>query len=907
MFLNHPLLVANLLNTFDEIFALLTREVRLGAWLNAYLLAAGLNQAAEDFLHPDPLQTGKIAKNIVRLNLPARAVLCEATQKAGDLFTSVENLQPKLIRLLSLQQKLSGIVQELADIVIGETSSAQPGLQQEIQSVISAMIDTAPQLSGAVLKLPSCFRSFDQQPEDIEQLVHDFAERWPERFSPLGVVGVRTSGSYLAPLCVSYLKSLGYRNVSGLTFRPGRKFLRYEKKIFKSISDHGGMVLVIDDPPATGSSLLQTAKMLENAGIPGKSIVLLLQLFGPAETLPSILQGLNTVLLPWQRWAIHDRLAPVAIHMMLDEIFAQEYSINSVTRLPLAERKWVRSHVRALYEANVTELKSGRELTRKVFVEGAGLGYYGEHSLAVKSALRDYFPEVYGYRDGLLFRDWLPEENRVAKLPGRWSDDFIKNMVGYVQKRHQALAVLKDVSLLLKGENSSWEVASNLLSKAFGKGWMVARLFFVDGIARQLLDVKNPSVIDGKMGLDNWFIHDSSDSHMLKIGFSERDFSNLDLYSYDPVFDLAGLASVRIDDDFPDRIRQAYQELSGEQINPERWLLYCWIHLWDRLRLVSKDPADSQETTARLFQNYFHQIYFKDLEPPIEGPICAFDVDGVLETNPLGFAQLTPSSALTLRSLLLHGFRPVLATGRSLPEVQDRCKAYALAGGVAEYGAAIYNHTTGNVMELLSEADCRNLDRLRTALSEIEGVYIDPNYQYAVRAYRKNSEGNRRRLSPDDLSLALEMSHLDLPVRIIPGQNQTDFMVASIDKGKGLRCLLQDLSDPLLHKTAGLVFSVGDSASDLPMFSLAPKSFVPGHADPSLAGAGVQRMAKPYQAGVAQAAEVILGHRPGTCPICSWQSQTRQRELFLNLLSAQESGTWGMLVNALKLSTSSIR
>ncbi len=907
MILNSPLLIANLLNSFEEICAFLVKEVRLEAWLNAYLLAAGVNQVAEDHLHPDPFHMSKIAKNLVRLNLPAKVVLYDAAQKAGEIFTNLDSLQPGSIKLSSLQQKMSGIVQELADIVAGQASSSQPALLREVQTVVSSMMDAVPQLSKEVVRLPSCFRSFDQQPEDLQRMVNDFADRWPERFRPLGVVGVRTSGSYLAPLCVSFLKKTGFHSVASLTFRPGRKFLPHEKKTLKSIAGRGGLILVVDDPPATGSSLLQTVKELEKAGIPERAVVLLLQLFGPAHALPFILRDYQAVLLPWEKWAIHDRLSPVSIHMTLDDIFSQDYAVNSVTRLPLAERKWVRSHVRALYEVGLTELRSGHELTRKIFVDGAGLGYFGEHSLAVKSAMNEYVPDVYGFRDGLLFRAWLPEENRLAGPTSTWSDDFVKKLVGYVQKRHQVLAVPMDVSIKLKGENSSWEVASNLLSKVFGKGWMLARLFFVDGLARRLLEVKNPSVIDGKMGLDNWFLHDSSDSQVLKIGFSERDFSNLDLYSYDPVFDLAGLASARLDDDFPERIRRSYQELSGEQINPERWLLYCWIHLWDRLRQTSNDPLESQGAFARLFQSYFHQIYFKDLQPSIDGPICAFDVDGVLETNPLGFPQLTPSSALTLRALMLHHFRPVLATGRSLPEVRDRCKAYGLAGGVAEYGAAIYNHATGEVMELLSEEDCRNLDRLRTTLSEIKGVYLDPDYQYAVRAYRKYAESSRCGLSPDDISLALELSHLDLPVRIISGQNQTDFMAASIDKGKGLQCLLQDLQNSSPAKETGVVFAVGDTVSDLPMLSLAKKSFTPGHAHPSLTGAGVQRMSKPYQAGLAQAAELILGHRPGACPVCKWSSQSRHRELFLSLLSVQESGTWGMLVNALKLSANSIR
>ncbi len=900
-----PLLIHNLLMNFDDLSSLLVKEVRLGGWLNSYLLAAGLNQILEDHIHQDGFLTGKIARNLSRNHFPARSFLFGVTQKVGDILQNFENLHPKFNHLYHLQQELAGIVQDLADIVTQHAPSPRMSLLPQIKSNIKCINEIAHQLSNEVIRLPSCFRSFDQQPADIERLVQDFASRWYDRFRPIAVVGLRTSGSYLAPLCVSYLKFSGFRDVAGLTFRPGRKFLAHERRILSSIVARGGLVILIDDPPATGSSLLRSVKELEKMGIPTRAIVLLLQLFGPVDTLPTALKEYNTVLLPWDDWTIQERLSPVSIHMMLDELFSQD-TVNSVRRLPLAERKWERSHVRALYEVNVTELRSGCELNRKVFVEGAGLGYFGEHCLAVKSALSDSFPEIYGFRRGLLFRAWLPEQNRVARLTESSNEEFIKNLVGYVQKRHQVLAVPKDISFKLKGENSSWEVASNLLGKAFGKGRMLARLFFIDSMAKRLLEVNRPSVIDGKMDLENWFINETGDQHLLKIGFSERDFSNLDLYSFDPVFDLAGLAASWPEHHFSEGIFKIYQELSGEQIDPERWLLYQWIHLWDRQRLLRSDPERNMEDMARSFQNYFYQVYFKDLELPLAGPICALDVDGVLETTPYGFPQLTPSSAIALRALILHGFRPVLATGRSLEDVRERCESYRLAGGTAEYGAVIYDHLTGTVEEQLSEADCRNLDRLRTALSGIKGVIVDSNFRFAVRAYRVDSDGNHRSLSPDDISLALELSRLNLSIRVIPGHHQTDFMVASIDKGTGLRRLLAKMDILTSAKTPDLAFAVGDTLSDLPMFSLAKKAFIPGHADPAINQVFIRRMKGSYQSGLAQAVQLILGHKPGTCPVCQWSARSRQRELFLDLLSAQEGGTWGMVAQAVKLSASSL-
>ena len=52
-------------------------------------------------------------------------------------------------------------------------------------------------------RLPNCFLAFDQAPEDCRRLVELFAERRAERSVPLLVLGLRTSGSYLAPATIS--------------------------------------------------------------------------------------------------------------------------------------------------------------------------------------------------------------------------------------------------------------------------------------------------------------------------------------------------------------------------------------------------------------------------------------------------------------------------------------------------------------------------------------------------------------------------------------------------------------------------------------------------------------------------------------------------------------------------------
>src|SRR5207249_3749484 len=173
--------------------------------------------------------------------------------------------------------------------------------------------------------------------------------------------------------------------------------------------------------------------------------------------------------------------------------------------------------------------------------------------------------------------------------------------------------------------------------------------------------------------------------------------------------------------------------------------------------------------------------------------------------------------ARSLRALAGHGFRAVLVTGRSLDDVRDRCRAYRLAGGVAEYGAVVYSHDSGCVRSLLPAGARVELDRLRERLSALEGVEVDRAYRYIVRAYRRDRSGVRRALPAETVAAALGSDALAAPIRPVVGQAQTDFVPAGVDKGAGLRCLVADLGPDRCR----IALAVGDTISDLPMLRLA--------------------------------------------------------------------------------------
>jgi hydroxymethylpyrimidine pyrophosphatase-like HAD family hydrolase len=292
----------------------------------------------------------------------------------------------------------------------------------------------------------------------------------------------------------------------------------------------------------------------------------------------------------------------------------------------------------------------------------------------------------------------------------------------------------------------------------------------------------------------------------------------------------------------------------------------------------------------------------------VSGPICALDIDGVLENETLDAPSLTPSSALALRALLLHGYRIVLATGRSLDEVRERCQAYRLIGGVAEYGAVIYNHSTGKVSSQLGEAEIADLERLRSVLLTDNTMHVDPDFRYSVRAYRIDRTGRRRGLADEATASALDRSGMQGRMCAIRGDGQPDFVNAGIDKGTGLRAFMaQSEFQNVQVQGRPLAFAVGDTKSDLPMFELAVHAFAPANADASVKDAAANRehirvMKRPHQRGLAQAIALMLRHPPAGCPVCKAPAHSAETRLLLTLLGVPEHSKWGVIAQALVLS-----
>lgn len=848
----------DLLCTAETVTDLLGRAIRDRDQLDAFLLTAGLNQLVEDRLHPDPWQL-----------LRAADFLADSGYRGTQAGAALARGTARVLRPFAVGWH-AGSIGRMRDTLTDASiryghAVLDPTVAQPVPPIRHTVaLRTTRWLRGDILRVPTCFRSFDQHPDDVVEL----ARRWlarAERPGPICVVGVRTSGSYLAPLCAAALEAAGAETVSVRTYRPGRPWRRTETAHLRAVAAAGGTIVVIDDPPVTGTALARTGRAVEELGIPAGAIVFLLALAGTDA--PAALRRWCTVTLPWPQWSVHRRMTEAAVGATLAGLLGRGHEVVARHRPGTKARE--RARVRERFEVDIA---TGGEVTRReIAVEGAGLGYLGRHALTVAAALPAHFPQVYGLVDGLLYRDWIPDNDR----PG--DDAVAEQITRYVVDRRRALRVDSEPTARLRGRQPAWEVAAGLLSGEFGKLGPAGQTVLLDRVVQHLLRVGTASIPDGRTHTRYWVRATPADP-LRKVDFHQRSFSNLELTCYDAIFDLAGAAADPPSETFESQLRSAYLGQTGEAIDHEKWLLYRLTQLWGLGRADELPREDIADRCAQAVHDYLSVVFASPPPTTAFGPLCALDLDGVLETDPLGFPCTTPTGALTLRALIAHGYRPVLVTGRSLPEAMTRCSQFGLAGAVVEYGAAIYDHR--HTTDLRDGDAAQTMREVRRFLAAYDDIELDRRYHFSVRA--------RSRHGPIPVELHRKiMSMTDGAVRIVGGAGQTDIVPRGIDKATGLRAL----SDRLGGRVA---LAIGDTAEDLPVLAAAEMSRTPRNADDTVRAAGIPRTRGAYQSGLAQACAELLGHPPGSCPICRRPALSARTSALCRVLGLRENGVRGL-------------
>jgi hydroxymethylpyrimidine pyrophosphatase-like HAD family hydrolase len=895
--------------------------------LNAFLLVAGLHQILEDYLHR---QSPLLVRTAVRFHSFDHPVASAAASLAGAAATvgaSARMWRPRERRLARGARELAELLETTATAVTSNPAALERA-EREWQALRPALDKFPRVLLDTTARLPNPFATFDQRPVDCAELMRRFAERWPERERPLLVLGIRTSGTYLAPLCKALLLEAGYRNVQLLTVRAGQRWRAAERTSLAAVAGGAGLALIVDDPPKSGSVVAGVARECVAGGISAESIVLILQLFGETGSMPDALRGYASVVLPRSQWAIEERLSATSVRDVLTRLLpGREVStarrgtirvtaVEAVERADLGPPKGhERGRARARYHVVLVD-RGGERVEHDVYVRGMGIGYFAGYPRAVVEQLQDYLPELYGIEEGLFYRAWLPGEWRLL---GPRSEGLERRIASYVLRRREALAIDPGFAVRATDQYASWDLIADIL------GWglmgklrmLVAPLTWA--AARRLTAAERPSLVDGRMGAADWFAPPAAlpAEAALKAEPDESTFANAARLTYDALFDLASagasfdvqelLAELDTTDEpaFSERLLDGFRALSRESVDPERWFLYQVLHNRTELARLFAVKAGGNETdgTAGLLlateralaataERYIADIYLGDLAPPETGPLCALDVDWVLETRWLDFPILTPSGAIALRALIRHGCRPVLATGRALGELRTRTRIYRLAGGVGEYGAVLYDQVAKRVTSQLSSEQEAALTGLRAVLRDTSGVHVDHAYRYGVRAIRL-VDGRRRRLDDGTIAAALATAGVEDSVQVHYGHLQTDFAPVSVDKGTGLRALARELGGAA-DEDRPFAFAIGDDVPDIPMLQLAAQRFAPANASRALrdrlsAVPGIEIVGRPQGAGLLQAVASFLGHDPRRCGVCAVPQPSARKRLVTIPLEAADA------------------
>ena len=206
---------------------------------NVFLLSCGLLNCIDEYLSG------------ARLRLPRRLAATVVGRAAGRIVESmsvgpwsrrrVEHWRENWLEtlndfLLLTVRRLAVELKSLAEVGRELTRQLKSPLPSDLQ--------------GKRIGPPNPFSRLDLTPADLLALGDFFVRRCPDRTRPILIVGLRTSGSYFAPLLRALLEAQGYGQVRMLTIEPNNGASQREKRDLQRFAARRYLPLIVDDPPA---------------------------------------------------------------------------------------------------------------------------------------------------------------------------------------------------------------------------------------------------------------------------------------------------------------------------------------------------------------------------------------------------------------------------------------------------------------------------------------------------------------------------------------------------------------------------------------------------------------------------------------------------------------------------------
>ena len=824
---------------------------------NVYLLSSGLLNCADEYLRGPGLQ------------LPWRLAATRAGRSARWMVESVvSNLRPRRRAFVRRwREQWLAALDEFLSVAVSEKAS-DPASFAESGAKLSVLLSSPlpSDLRSKRIGVPSPFRRLDLTHHDVIALGQCYVARFPDRSVSILLVGLRTSGSYFAPLLRAFLAAQGYTAVSSLTLAPSKGPGTREREDLKRYAKQGYTAVIVDDPPHTGGTIFTALEIARQAGF-GRGALRVLVPVHPArrdlfKTLPADL----VVTLQPEQWLKRELLDPKMVQDRMAEYFggrnftsasvvASDYVEELNDRLETGVSDERGARLKRIFEVQLMT-DQGRKETRYVLAKSVGWGWLGYHAFFAGHQLSGFVPPVLGLRNGILYMEWIPDSANLND-PARAA--YIDTAASYIaaRTRRLGLATGSHAGMEPPRQDNGVRLVRESLSKAYGA-------FPVNILSRRRLGrllrqqpCPFPTFIDGNMQRDEWVVGSNG---LLKTDYEHHGLGKEELNVIDPAYDLADtILNWELSADEESRLVRRYVEESGDVQVEQRLILNKLLAgLWAMKR--AHDQLFGKASTAER-QQAFHRRFLTawdfltvhvarycggQCRPKTarrwRSPLVTLDIDGVVDRRLFGFPSTTAAGIEALALLHAHDFSVALNTARSVSEVKAYCEAYSLAGGIAEHGSYLWDAVNKRGRALLSPETATQMDELKRHLEQIPGVFLDDRHQYSIRAftYQDKPRSLTRKLlnfigssgvgdgvvAPVSTLLIrhllaeLKLDRLSFHHTLI----DTTIVAKEVNKGTGLLAL----RDWVLGEDAETI-AVGDQEPDLVMFRVATRSFAPAN------------------------------------------------------------------------------
>lgn len=874
---------------------------------NIFLLACSLGDTVDDYLLGDVYDFSK-AERFGQLPGPAIRAISRLLDLAGWL---------RARRLASLREWRTSWGTAVVDFLEHCFVDGLPeqAILFEHRDRMSRLLEAAPLPKAAGTqraKIPAFFRSQDFAPGDWLELSRKFVSAFAADGRPALVVGLRTAGSFLAPLSCAFLRRHRSR-VDCIAIRPSKALTEQEQSILRSAAEEEAWVLIVDESIHSEQTLAKAVKLLRHAGFSDQDMVVLnaAEPAFPDWKTSRIFQALPNVatitLEPAERYKSRLLDSGKASEQLEQYFTARGYAraqavadnknrgLNIDWRGKPPERADIR--LKRLYEVHLRRSEGAAEI-RYVLAKSVGWGWLSYHAFLAAEKLNEFVPPLIGLRDGILYIEWIPQKNdSSAQMQNR--EVLLDSVASYVAARAQRLKLASDPTAdLLQTGHKGLAIMADCLSRAYPSR-MAAALGGALIQKRLATQGATPVMTDSKMSPQEWVV---AGRKLLKTDFEHHAQGKNELGMTDPAYDLAGAAfHFGLSEAESARLVGDYVKQTGDTgVEARLFFNKLLVGLWEQnlatLGLHGANLLHRREESHRQYLRAWNFLVSESIrecgklcQRPAhvgwKGPLVATGIDGVLDRMVFGFPSATAAGIQAISLLHVHGFTIAANTARSLGEVKQYCRSYGFAGGLAECGAVIWDAAKQQEIGLVSPQSLAQLAEVRNAIRLIPGVYLNDDYRYSLRAFTYQDD----RTSPLPQDLVQDLLAKLGAERLQAHQTGLDTAITAkeADKGAGLEALVAVAGIP-----ADEVIAIGDSEPDLATFRVARSSFAPAHitchCEARLLGCHI--VAKPYQPGLLQIARRIVHPEGGTCERCRFveKAWTGKRNLFVSLLEAAD-------------------